>query len=110
MEEAASGSDDAKQRNGFLGRVGRNTADLFALGSAFLAAALPAAEFVKGIYELKAKAREHADQVELELATTGPCVENGGPRLAPGEAKWIGPQGILAQFFQLTLRLSTASS
>jgi hypothetical protein len=55
------------REKGLLGRVGRNSAALFAVGSAFLAAALPAAEFVKGIYELRAKAQEHADQIELEF-------------------------------------------
>ena len=67
MQEASPSTDDPPQSKGLLGRIARNGAALFAVGSAFLAAALPAAEFVKGIYELRAKAQEHADQIELEF-------------------------------------------
>jgi hypothetical protein len=62
-DEAAVG----KTGGGLLSRVLRNSAALFALGGAFIAAALPAAEFVRGIYELRAKEQEHADSVELEF-------------------------------------------
>src|SRR6185437_2693180 len=52
---------------GWLARASRNGAALFALGGAFIAAALPLAEFVRGVYELRVKEREHADSVELEF-------------------------------------------